>query len=190
MQRDWAEKDYYKVLGVAKDAPKDEIKRAYRKLAQKYHPDANKGDASAEQRFKEISEAHAVLSNDDKRKEYDEFRRLVAAGGGRGYGFGSNGRVRINVEDLGDLFGGGRGGVLDDLLGGFGFGGRQAGGRDVETEVRLSFYEAISGTTVVLPQGTKVRIPAGVGDGARIRVPGKGESLGGPPGDLYVQVTV
>src|SRR5680860_1258446 len=79
--RDWAEKDYYAVLGVAKDASKDDIKKAYRKLAQKFHPDANKGDAQAEARFKEISEAHAVLSHDTKRAEYDEMRRLVEAGG-------------------------------------------------------------------------------------------------------------
>lgn len=80
-QRDWIDKDFYKVLGVAKDASKDDIKRAYRKLAQKNHPDANKGDKNAEQRFKEISEAHSILSNEEKRKEYDQMRRLVEAGG-------------------------------------------------------------------------------------------------------------
>src|ERR671915_1335239 len=119
-QRDWLEKDYYKTLGVSPTASKDEIKKAYRKLAQKYHPDTNKGDAAAEARFKEISEAHAVLGNDDKRKEYDELRRY----GGGGFGFrpgppGSGGRnVRV---DIGDLFGGNGGVDLGDLFGGFGF---------------------------------------------------------------------
>src|ERR687896_657240 len=86
-QRDWAEKDFYKILGVDKAASKDQIKKAYRKLAQKYHPDANKGDATAEQRFKEISEAHAVLSNDEKRREYDQLRTFVESGGSRFFGF-------------------------------------------------------------------------------------------------------
>ena len=195
-QREWAEKDYYKVLGVSKDASKDEIKRAYRKLAQKNHPDANKGDARAESRFKEISEAYAILSNDEKRRQYDEMRRLVQAGGERIYGFGPDqgGGVRVNIGDLGDLFGGGtRGGLFDDLFGGFGFGGAEARkGRDVETDVRLSFEDALSGATVSLPQGGKVRVPAGVGDGARIKVTGRGEPSpgGGPPGDLFVRVHV
>ena len=191
-QREWLDKDYYAVLGVSKDASKDEIKRAYRKLAQKHHPDANKGDASAEARFKEISEAYALLSNEDKRREYDEMRRLVEAGGERIYGFGPNqgGGVRVNIGDLGDLFGGGGDtGVFDDLLGGFGFRSR---GRDVETDVSLSFDEALSGTTVTLPQGGKARIPAGVGNGARIKIAGKGEPAPGgrAPGDLYVRVSV
>jgi molecular chaperone DnaJ len=191
-QRDWVEKDYYRVLGVSKDASKEDIKRAYRKLAQRNHPDANKGDAGAESRFKEISEAYAILSNDSKRRQYDEMRRLVQAGGERIYGFGPDqgGGVRVNIGDLGDLFGGG--GLFDDLLGGFGFGGvDQRRGRDVETEVRLSFDDALSGTTVTLPQGGKVRIPAGVGDGARIKAAGRGQpSPGGAPGDLYVRVRV
>ena len=82
--KDWIEKDYYKVLGVAKDAKPEEIKKAYRKLARENHPDQNPGNAAAERRFKEISEANDVLSNQDKRKEYDEARRLFGSGGSRG----------------------------------------------------------------------------------------------------------
>src|ERR671914_2611237 len=102
-QRDWFEKDYYKVLGVSEDASKDEIKRAYRKLAQKHHPDANKDDDTAEQRFKEISEAHSILSNDEKRKEYDEVRRFALTGGGAGGGFGPGAPrgARVNVGGIG-----------------------------------------------------------------------------------------
>jgi molecular chaperone DnaJ len=199
-QRDWMDKDYYSVLGVSKTATKEEIKKAYRKLAQKYHPDANEGDKDAEARFKEISEAHSILSNDAKRKEYDEFRRLVGAGGGRGYGFRpggpGGGNVRVNVGDLGDLedlIGDNGGGLFDDLLGGFGF--RPRGprrGRDVETEVRLGFEDAVNGTTISLPSGAKVKVPAAVKNGARIRVSGKGEKSpdGGAAGDMFVRVAV
>ena len=190
-QRDWAEKDYYKVLGVSKDASKEDIKRAYRKLAQKYHPDANKGDSQAETRFKEISEAHAVLANPDKRAEYDEMRRLFEAGGDRIYGYGpeGGGGVRINI---GDLFGNeGTGSLFEDLLGGVGF-RTQRQGADLESEVTLSFDEAISGSTLTLENGARVRIPPGVGDGARIKVAGKGRPglQGAPAGDLYVRVHV
>jgi molecular chaperone DnaJ len=193
-QRDWADKDYYKVLGVPKTATKDEIKKAYRKLAQKYHPDANKGDADAERRFKEISEAHALLSNDEKRKEYDQLRQFIEAGGERVYGFGpgGGGGVRVNIGDLGDLFGDvGGGGAFDDLLGGFGFRQRPQRGRDLETEMNLSFDEAVNGTTKTI-NGARVRIPAGVKDGARIKVAGKGGAApaGGQPGDLFVVVRV
>ena len=198
-QRDWMDKDFYAVLGVSKEATKDEIKRAYRKLAQKNHPDANKGDKDAEQRFNEISEAHSVLSHDDKRAEYDQMRAFVEAGGQRFYGFRpgeGQGNVRINVEDLQDLFGGtsepGGGGIFDDLFG-FRSRGRQRQGRDLETEVTLDFENAVNGATVTIPNGsTKVRIPAGVGDGARIRVAGRGEAAPGDgvPGDLYVRVHV
>ena len=191
-QRDWFEKDYYAVLGVSKDASKADIKKAYRKLAQQYHPDANKDDKNAESRFKEITEAHSILSNDEKRAEYDQMRSFVDAGGQRFYGFGPNrggGNVRVNI---GDLFGddGGMGGsVFEDLLGGMGFGRRgPMKGQDFETEVQLSFDEAIAGSTVAV-NGTKVKIPAGVGDGGRVRIPGKGGE-GNPPGDLYVRVRV
>ena len=189
-QREWAQKDFYRILGVSKTASKDEIKRAYRKLAQKHHPDANKGDGHAEARFKEVSEAYSILSNDEKRRQYDQMRSFVEAGGERISGFGPDGGggVRVNIGDIGDLFGG-EGGLFDDLLGGFGFRGRP--GRDVETEVTLSFEDAMAGTTVTLPSGGRVRIPAGVGDGARIKVAGRGESApGGRPVDLFVRVRV
>jgi molecular chaperone DnaJ len=156
--KDFLEKDYYKTLGVAKGATADEIKKSYRKLARKYHPDANEGDAKAEERFKEISEAYTVLSDEQRRKEYDEARSLFgsgprmpgSAGTSGGYGF-----------DLGDLFGGATssaGGRLGDLLGGvFGRGGgtttqqaRPRRGADVETETTLSFSDAIEGSTVSL----------------------------------------
>jgi molecular chaperone DnaJ len=186
-QRDWAEKDYYAILGVKKDATKEDIKRAYRKLAQKHHPDANPGDKQAEMRFKEISEAHAILSNDEKRAEYDQIRAFVEAGGDRVYGFrpGGGGGVRVNI---GDIFGEG----FDDL---FGFrGGRHAPlrGADLESSVSLPFDEAIHGATISLSNGTRVRVPPGVQDGARIRVAGKGQPgpPGGEPGDLYVRVAV
>ncbi|MGI8775294.1 MAG: DnaJ C-terminal domain-containing protein [Actinomycetota bacterium] len=189
-QRDWIEKDYYKVLGVSSSASKDEIKKAYRKLAQRNHPDANRGDAAAESRFKEISEAHAVLASDEKRAEYDEIRRFAATGGERWYGSrpgGGGGNVRV---DIGDLFGGdGRGSAFEDL---FGFGPRSARGADAETSATLTFDEVVEGTMVTLADGTKVRIPPGVTSGARIKVAGKGQPgrAGGGPGDLYVRVTV
>jgi molecular chaperone DnaJ len=191
-QRDWFEKDYYKVLGVSEDASKDEIKRAYRKLAQKHHPDANKDDDTAEQRFKEISEAHSILSNDEKRKEYDEVRRFARTGGGPGVGFGRRtpGGTRVNVGDIGDLFGGlfGDEVPVEDI---FGFRVRRKG-QDVETEAHLTFEDAANGTTFELADGTKVRVPPGVKDGARIKVAGKGRPGpdGGEPGDLYVRVHV
>ena len=125
MNRDWVKKDFYQVLGVGKDASADEIKRAYRKLAQKYHPDANAGDPAAEERFKQVSEAYGILSDPKQRKEYDELRRLVESGAYRGFDngqgnpFGSGQRVR--VEDLGGMFGGG----LGDIFSGFGGSGRR-----------------------------------------------------------------
>lgn len=192
-QRNWFEKDFYKVLGVDKDASKEDIKRAYRKLAQKHHPDANKGDESAEARFKEISEAHAILSNDEKRAEYDQLRKYAGAGGNPFFGFtpGGGRNVRVNVGDLGDLFGGGGGrSPFDDLFGFRSTGPQQ--GQHLETEVTLDFDEAVSGATLTLQGGARVRVPAGVGDGAKIRVAGKGDPSpdGGPPGDLFVRVRV
>src|SRR4051794_14973663 len=126
--RDYLEKDYYAALGVPKDASQADIKKAYRKLARQFHPDANKGDAAAEEKFKEISEAYDVLSDATKRKEYDEARTLFGAGGfrvPRGGGAGGGGVP----FDLGDLFGGAAGGGgLGDILGGI-FGGRGGGGQ-------------------------------------------------------------
>src|SRR5215470_9185471 len=119
--KDFLEKDYYKALGVSKTATADEIKKSYRKLARKYHPDANKGDPKAEERFKEISEAYNTLSDPKRRKEYDDARSLFGSGGFRPPGQGGSGGFPF---DLGDLFGGagdtasGSGGRLGDLFGG------------------------------------------------------------------------
>ncbi|QNG20156.1 molecular chaperone DnaJ [Rhodococcus triatomae] len=163
-QREWIEKDFYKELGVSSDASADDIKRAYRKLARDLHPDANPGDTAAEERFKSVSEAHAVLSDPAKRKEYDEARRLFASGGfgpgvGGGYGGGTGGFQ--GGFDLGDLFGGTQGGAdggIGDLFGGLfnrGTGGtrtatRPRRGSDVETDTTLDFREATLGVTVPL----------------------------------------
>jgi molecular chaperone DnaJ len=162
--KDYLEKDYYKTLGVTKGASADEIKKSYRKLARKYHPDANEGDAKSEARFKEISEAYTVLSDDKRRKEYDEARSLFGGGGVRMPGSGpASGNYGGGGFDLGDIFGnaGTAGGRLGDLLGGV-FGNRTgtgtAGtgqarprrGADVETETTLPFSEAVNGATVSL----------------------------------------
>lgn len=151
--KDFLEKDYYKALGVSKGASAEEIKKSYRKLARKYHPDANKGDTASEERFKEISEAYNVLSDEKRRKEYDDARSLFGGGGPR---IGPTGAGPYGGFDLGDLFGSsssGRG--LGDILGGV-FGGRTTAqprprrGADVETEATLSFSDAIEGATVTL----------------------------------------
>jgi molecular chaperone DnaJ len=269
VKREWFEKDYYQILGVAKNATHAEIKKAYRKLAQQYHPDANPGDATAEERFKEISAAYDVVGDEDKRKRYDQVRDMAASGfGGGGYpgggfpGGGSPGGGRVRFEDLGDL---------GDLFGGLFGGGRRgrsrsrvAHGADLETDVTVTFDDALQGTTVPVriqgpapcstcggsgaapgsspvtcPQcggtgeiavnqgffqmeqpcprcngtgraveqacptcrGTgsqrrtrsfQVKIPAGVKDGARIKLAGRGEPgpAGAGAGDLFVRVHV
>jgi molecular chaperone DnaJ len=173
--KDYLEKDYYKILGVSKNASADEIKQSYRKLARKYHPDANKGNASSEERFKEISEAHNVLSDEKRRKEYDEARSLFGGGGLRMPGTGGPGGQGYNF-DLGDLFGssGGNstGGRLGDLLGGmFGRGGstqsRPRRGSDVETEATLTFADAVDGATVALRLAGEGPCPTCRGTGAK-----------------------
>jgi molecular chaperone DnaJ len=172
--KDFLEKDYYKVLGVQKTATADEIKKSYRKLARKYHPDANKGDPKSEERFKEISEAYNVLSDSKQRKEYDEARSLFGGGfrppaGGAGAG--------SFPFDLGDLFGGADTGAgsrsrVGDLFGGV-FGTRTAQqarprrGADVETEATLSFNDAVDGTTVAIRLPSEGACPACHGTGAK-----------------------
>jgi molecular chaperone DnaJ len=184
-QRDWIEKDFYRELGVASDASADEIKKAYRKLARELHPDANPGDAQAETRFKKVSEAYGVLSDDAKRREYDETRALFAGGGGfPGGGFPAGGGFpggNAQGFDFGDIFGrgagaggaGGFGDILSDIL------GRQAGGRggatssgarrgaDVETELRVDFVQAVRGAEVPIKLSSPGRCERCGGTGAR-----------------------
>ncbi|RII08604.1 Chaperone protein DnaJ [Streptomyces sp. YIM 130001] len=191
--KDFIEKDYYKVLGVPKDATEAEIKKAYRKLARENHPDANKGNTKAEDRFKEISEANDILGDPKKRKEYDEARSLFGNGGfrpGPGAGGGS-----FNF-DLGDLFGGGPqggpqggtaggaggpggfGGGLGDVFGGLFNRGAQGGprtqprrGQDIESEVTLSFTEAVDGATVPLRMSSQQPCKACSGTGDKNGTP-------------------
>lgn len=205
-QKDWIEHDYYAELGVDRSASGPEIKKAYRKLAQKNHPDTNQGDAGAEERFKKISQAYDVLSDPKQKEEYDRIRQMVAAGGFRSgpqaYSPGpASGGQRVRV-DLGDMFSGG--GIFEDLFGGsFGGGGTSwrppQAGSDQQAEATLAFEDALEGVTVDLridefggPRNVKARIPAGVNNGTRIKLAGKGEpgSGGGPAGDLYVTVKV
>ncbi|HEV3173276.1 MAG TPA: molecular chaperone DnaJ [Actinocrinis sp.] len=172
--KDYLEKDYYKVLGVPKDAPTADIKKAYRKLARQFHPDANKGDAKAEEKFKEISEAYDVLSDDKRRKEYDEARSLFG-GGFRPGGAGGAGGFPF---DLGDLLGNsgqaGQGG-LGDILGGIFGRGRPGGpaptpgrrGADVETEATITFMQSIEGVTIPLRMTSEAPCKACAGTGAK-----------------------
>jgi molecular chaperone DnaJ len=260
-QREWFEKDYYRVLGVSETASAKELKAAFRKLSRKYHPDANSGDAAAEERFKEVSAAYDVVGDPERRKEYDEVRRLGPASAGFPGGGGAGGFQFQDGGDLGDLLG--------NLFGG---GGRRGGargggphrGQDLETELHLSFDDAAAGVTTEVhltsdapchtchgsgakpgttphvcancggrgtvndnqglfsfsspcpvcggrgsiiddpcptcggsgverrPREVKVRIPAGVDDGQRIRLKGRGGPgrNGGPAGDLYIVVHV
>lgn len=200
---DWFDKDFYAVLGVAKDVSAADLKKQYRKLARQYHPDSNPGDAAAEARFKEISEAHSVLSDPQQRKEYDAVRAMAggrprfAPGGSGGFedvfgGFGGGPRVQYSQGDFEDLLGGMFGGQ-----GGFGgFGGRRpAKGRDVTARAALDFTSAVQGDTLKLTVGGKtmtVKIPAGVHDGQKIKLAGKGDPspTGGEPGDLILTVQV
>jgi len=211
--QDWAEKDFYKILGVAKDASDADIKKSYRKLARKYHPDTNAGDAKAEKTFKDISEAYSVLSNKEDREQYDAIR---AMGGGARFSAGGAGGQGgpTGFEDVfGDLFGGGRGGArrgtpgfngsglppeFADLFGGGGFGGgyqpAPTKGADRSASTSISFGGSINGTKIAFrePSGDTidVRIPAGIKDGQKVRVKGKGQSGAAGPGDLVVTVNV
>jgi curved DNA-binding protein len=203
--------DYYKILGVQKDASSEEIKKAYRKLAMKYHPDHTKGDKEAEEKFKKISEAYAVLSDKEKRKEYDTF-------GSEGF------RQRFSQEDIfrgfdfGDIFrefgfggsgfsnaGGGGGGRRFSFGGGspFDFGGAQQQGQvkgsDLIYELPLTLREVATGTSKVITfqhqgrsENLTVKIPKGLIAGKKLRLAGKGNPspYGGPAGNLYIKSNV
>lgn len=207
--------DYYEQLGVAKSASADEIKKAYRKLALKYHPDRNQGNKEAEEKFKKISEAYAVLSDAEKRKQYDTF-------GSAGFQQRFSQEDIFRNADLGDILrefginmgGGGRatfrtsGGMggasfFDDLFGmGGGAGFRTSHraqpvkGGDLSLELPITLEEVLHGSekTIALGHGEKVsvKVPAGIESGKKLRLAGKGSPspMGGPPGDLYLTVTV
>jgi molecular chaperone DnaJ len=168
VRREWLEKDYYKVLGVPKNASASEIKRAYRKLAQKHHPDANPGNAEAEERFKEISAAHDVLGDEDRRKQYDQAREMVASGYGGGGFPGGGGRVRVDGFPFGDAQGFGDLGDIFSVFTGAGRGAPRRGvrGADLETEVRVSFEDAVAGTTVPVRVRGAAPCPTCSGSGA------------------------
>jgi len=204
---DWFDKDFYKVLGVSKDVSDAELKKVYRKLARQYHPDSNAGDAAAEARFKEVSEAYSVLSDPKERAEYDQLRamgsgaRFTAGGGPGGFDdvfggmFGGPGGRRGQAAGFEDIFGS----MFGGQFGGGGASGFSRGpqkGRDQTAQVTLDFDTAIHGDTVQLERAggrpLSVKIPAGVADGQKIRLRGKGEQsmTGGEPGDLVLTVTV
>ena len=186
-------KDYYKILGVNRDASEEEVKKAFRKLAHAYHPDKSGGD---EAKFKEVSEAYSVLSDKKKRAQYDAFGSACASGG-----FGGAG---VNPQDFGfDFSGFGANGFdtgdLGDILSSI-FGGRRVRrGRDIAVDIELSFHESIFGTErkilinsrLVKQKEVSISVPAGIDEGQMIRLSGMGETLeGGVPGDLYVKVHV
>ena len=203
---DWFDKDFYAVLGVAKDVSDADLKKQYRKLARQFHPDSNPGDAAAESRFKEISEAHAVLADPKQRQEYDAVRAMAggrprfAPGGSGGFedvfgGFGGGPRVQYSQGDFDDLLGGMFGGGASGGFGGFGGGRRAARGRDITARAALDFSSAVQGDTLKLTVGGKtmtVKIPAGVHDGQKIKLAGRGDPspTGGEPGDLILTVQV
>ncbi|MCD2168151.1 MULTISPECIES: DnaJ C-terminal domain-containing protein [Microbacterium] len=212
--QDWFDKDFYKVLGVDKSVSAADLKKTYRKLARQYHPDSNPGDAKAEAKFKEISEAYSVLNDPEQREEYDQIRamgsgaRFSAPGAGAGGGFDDvfsrfgQGRQAPSggFDDFFTMFdqqGGGFGsGRFGQTTGGFrGFGGPQKGS-DVTARTTIDFVTAAKGETITLAGEDnvpfKVKIPAGVSDGQKIRLRGRGRKSpdGGESGDIVVTVAV
>ncbi|MSM39526.1 MAG: DnaJ domain-containing protein [Geobacter sp.] len=199
-----AHKDYYQTLGLSKGASPEEIKKAYRKLAVKFHPDKNPGDKSAEDRFKEINEAYAVLSDPQKKTEYDQF-------GSTGFHqrFSQEDIFRgFNVDDLFKDMGFGTDDVFSRIFAGArsaqqggrgGFSPRRHKGEDFEMGLKVTFRDAYSGCekrVAYTRDGTRedlvVKVPPGVETGARLRIQGKGGegSGGGPAGDIYLNITV
>jgi curved DNA-binding protein len=205
-------KDYYKVLGVPTTATQEEIKKAYRTLAQKYHPDKTKGAKGAEDKFKEVNEANEVLSDPEKRKKYDQFgqewKHYGEAGAPKGgfdwskYAAGQGGQGRqMSPEEFNAMFGEEGAGNIFDLLfgqrGGSRRGRRSAAipGEDLNAETTLSLEEAYEGATRIINihgQTIRVTTKPGIADGQDLRIPGKGAPgvNGGPPGDLYLTVRI
>lgn len=198
-------KDLYKTLGVDRTASADEIQKAYRELARKYHPDLNPDDRTAKEKFQEVQSAYEVLNDPKKRQKYDQFGDAFASGGGGPQGPGGN---PFQGVDLNDLFGGGAGGsggfadLFRQFTGGGEGGGRRAArkGHDLQHEVTIPFQMSVLGgelpVAVVDADGSQktitIKIPAGIADGKKIRLRGQGEKspLGGRPGDLLVVVHV
>ncbi|WP_405374226.1 MULTISPECIES: DnaJ C-terminal domain-containing protein [unclassified Microbacterium] len=211
--QDWFDKDFYKVLGVSKDVTDADLKKTYRKLARTYHPDSNAGDPAAEAKFKEVSEAYSVLSDKEQRAEYDQLRAMGtgarfqpgASGGGfedvfSRFSTPNSGAQSADFDDLFAMFGqqgGGFGsGRFGQPSGGFrGFGGPQRGS-DVTARTTLDFTTAVKGDTITLKgedgKPIKVKVPAGVSDGQKIRLRGRGRPSpdGGETGDIVLSVTV
>ena len=192
--KDLYEKDFYKILGIDKKATADEIKKKYRSLARDLHPDKNQGDTALEDKFKAVSEAYDILSDSKKRAEYDEARSMFERGGFRA----PTGGGQYQGGDFSDIFGGGN--PQDIFANLFGGGGRRGPrkGSDLQTESTITFKESVFGTTLDLklntdgngPQNISARVPAGVNDGAKIRVKGKGAPGEAGPGDLFIQLHV
>lgn len=206
--------DYYKVLGLSKDAPSEQIKKAYRKLARKYHPDVNPNDKEAEKKFKEINEANEVLSDPDKRKKYDQYgadwkhaeqfeqaRQQQQSGGGGGFGggnpFGEHGQYYTYTDeegtDFSDFFSSmfGRGGASGGQY------GRQSKfrGQDYRAEVQLNLsdaYKTHQQTFTVNGKNIRITVPAGIENGQEIKIKGHGSAgvNGGPNGDLFITFKV
>ena len=192
--KDLYEKDLYKILGVSKKDDAATVKKAYRKLAKDLHPDKTKGDKKLEDRFKEVSEAYEVLSDEKKRSEYDEMRDAFTSGripkGGAPGGGGFPGGFQAGGFE--DIFGGGSQGDIFSTL----FGGGRRGptkGRDLQTETTISFRDSIFGREINLRidnQTVTTRVPAGIKDGGKIKLKGRGASGQAGPGDLLVVVHV
>lgn len=184
--KDLYEKDLYAILGVKKSDNADAIKKQYRKLARELHPDKTKGDKKLEERFKDVSEAYEVLSDEKKKAEYDEMRdafksgRVPRGGFGQGQGFPGGFQAGGDFSDIfGDLFGGGRRGPRK--------------GQDLQTQTSISFRDSVYGCEITIRAGVEpfsTRIPAGIKDGAKIKLKGRGGPGEGGPGDLFVVVSV
>lgn len=210
-----AKRDYYDVLGVSKNANADEIRKAYRKLVRQYHPDANRDNPKAAEKFNELQEAYDVISDPAKREKYNQFGhaperpgmdpeafRRAQQQGGRSYTWQAGPGATVEDFDF-DTEGGGIGSIFEQFFGG---GGRRGGGRsraparrgaDVEYPISLTFEQAARGVTLPLQinrggklETIEVKIPAGVKDASRVRIKGRGEQAGGEPGDLFIITTV